>query len=87
VDVLFRSAAATIGRDVLAVVLTGMGQDGTEGARAIHDAGGFVVSEAEESCVVYGMPRAVYEAGLSDHVLPLGKIAATIDAASGRTER
>jgi two-component system, chemotaxis family, protein-glutamate methylesterase/glutaminase len=82
VDVLFRSAAEAVGPDVLGVVLTGMGHDGEEGSRTIHRAGGFVVTEAEQTCVVYGMPRAVFEAGLSDRVVPLGGIAAMIDAAA-----
>ena len=55
----------------LAVILTGMGSDGTRGAGLIKAAGGTVLSEAESTCVVYGMPRAVFEAGLADAVLPL----------------
>jgi two-component system, chemotaxis family, protein-glutamate methylesterase/glutaminase len=78
VDVLFESAAAELGRGVLAVVLTGMGDDGLRGARAIHDAGGKVVTEAESSCVVYGMPRCVQEAGLSDAEAPLDGMVAEI---------
>ncbi|HEY3821117.1 MAG TPA: chemotaxis-specific protein-glutamate methyltransferase CheB [Polyangiaceae bacterium] len=78
VDVLFRSAAETHGPRVLGVVLTGMGADGLEGARAIRERGGRIVTEAESSCVVYGMPRAVDEAGLSDHSVPLGKVTETI---------
>jgi two-component system chemotaxis response regulator CheB len=55
-----------------------MGDDGTAGARAIRAAGGRVVTEAEESCVVYGMPRAVVEAGLSDGAAPLPAMAELI---------
>jgi len=66
VDELFKSAAETHGAGVLAVVLTGMGSDGLEGARAVRSAGGVVLVEAAETCVVYGMPRSVYEAGLAD---------------------
>jgi len=66
VDVLFESAAQTYQSRVLAVVMTGMGDDGKEGARRIKAQGGTVLTEAEESCVIYGMPRAVVEAGLSD---------------------
>jgi len=77
-DVLFESAAAAYGGRVLGVVLTGMGQDGLEGARAIRAAGGMVFSEASASCVVYGMPRAVFEAGLSNRVVPLPGMAAAI---------
>lgn len=65
VDVLFESAAAHYGSRALGVVLTGMGNDGLRGARAIHAAGGRVLTEAEPSCVVYGMPRVVREAGLA----------------------
>jgi two-component system chemotaxis response regulator CheB len=75
VDVLFRSAAAIYGGRVLGAVLTGMGEDGVEGARAIRAAGGSVVTEAESSCVVFGMPRAVVEAGLSTSSVPLEEMA------------
>ena len=68
VDVMFRSGAALAGADVLGVVLTGMGNDGVAGARAIDAAGGRVLTEEESSCVVYGMPRSVVEAG------PLGGV-------------
>lgn len=71
VDVLFESAAHELGGDVLGVVLTGMGNDGLEGARAIHRAGGRLLAEAESSCVVYGMPRAVAEDGLGAEIVPL----------------
>jgi two-component system, chemotaxis family, protein-glutamate methylesterase/glutaminase len=64
--VLFESAAAMLGPAVMGVVLTGMGNDGTGGATAIRGAGGLVLTEAESSWVVYGMPRAVVEAGQSD---------------------
>jgi two-component system chemotaxis response regulator CheB len=66
VDVLFHSAADVYGARTLAVVMTGMGSDGREGAAWIKARGGQVVTEAEQSCVVYGMPRSVVEAGLSD---------------------
>jgi two-component system chemotaxis response regulator CheB len=66
IDVLFRSAAEMWGARVLGVVMTGMGADGREGAAWIKGAGGTVLTEAEDSCVVYGMPRSVVEAGLSD---------------------
>ena len=66
VDVLFQSAAQVYRSRVLGVVMTGMGADGREGAAWIKAQGGRVLTEAEESCVVYGMPRSVVEAGLSD---------------------
>ncbi|HYD85281.1 MAG TPA: chemotaxis-specific protein-glutamate methyltransferase CheB, partial [Opitutus sp.] len=70
-DVLFRSAAEIYHDHVLAVVMTGMGDDGTEGAAWVKAQGGTVITEAEKSCVIYGMPRSVAEAGLSDLVVPL----------------
>lgn len=66
VDVLFGSAAEHCGAGVLGVVLTGMGNDGLIGARAIHRAGGRIFTESEASCVVYGMPRVIDEAGLAE---------------------
>ncbi|WP_163786093.1 chemotaxis-specific protein-glutamate methyltransferase CheB [Myxococcus vastator] len=71
VDVLFESAARSWGSDAVGLVLTGMGDDGVAGARAIREAGGTVLTESESSCVVYGMPRAVKEAGLSTASAPL----------------
>lgn len=64
VDELFLSGAKAAGAGTLGVVLTGMGDDGLEGARAISAAGGSLVTESPTSCVVYGMPRSVFEAGL-----------------------
>jgi len=78
VDVLFRSAAEVYGNRTLAIIMTGMGSDGTAGAAWIKAQGGRIIAEAEESCIVYGMPRAVIEAGLCDVVAPLGKMAAAI---------
>ena len=74
VDVTFRSAAAALGGKVLAIVMTGMGADGREGVRALKEKGATVWTQDEETCVVYGMPAAVAEAGLSDRVLPLEQI-------------
>lgn len=78
VDVLFRSAADVFGPRALGVVMTGMGNDGTRGADAIKARGGRVITEAESSCVVYGMPRSVVEAGLSDRSAPLDTLADAI---------
>jgi two-component system chemotaxis response regulator CheB len=75
VDVLFRSAASIYGRGCLGVVLTGMGQDGLRGAEHIVHLGGTLVGQDEATSVVWGMPRAVCEAGLTHSVLPLGSIA------------
>jgi two-component system chemotaxis response regulator CheB len=78
VDVLFRSAADVYAGRTLGVVLTGMGSDGTQGAAWIKAQGGRVFTEAEETCVVYGMPRSVAEAGLSDQIVPLHRMAEAI---------
>ena len=74
VDELFLSAAHAIGANTLGIVLTGMGDDGLEGSRAIAAAGGMLLTEAPSSCVVYGMPRVVYEAGLGARQVPLGLV-------------
>ena len=78
VDVLFQSAAEVYGNRVLGVVMTGMGSDGKEGAAWIKSQGGLIFTEAESSCVVYGMPSAVMEAGLSDKSIALENMARAI---------
>ncbi len=78
VDVLFRSAAEAFGARALGLVLTGMGDDGLAGAKAIVAAGGRVLTEAASSCVVYGMPRVVREAGLSSGEFPLAELASVL---------
>jgi two-component system chemotaxis response regulator CheB len=78
VDVLFKSAAEVYGNRVLGVVMTGMGSDGKEGAAWIKSQGGLVFTEAESSCVVYGMPSVVMEAGLSDKSIALDGMAHAI---------
>jgi two-component system chemotaxis response regulator CheB len=75
VDVLFRSVARLYGPGALAAVLTGMGQDGTRGARAIVEAGGAVLAQDAASCVVPSMPKAVVAAGLAADVVPLDRMA------------
>jgi two-component system, chemotaxis family, protein-glutamate methylesterase/glutaminase len=78
VDVLFQSAAETYGERVLGVVMTGMGDDGLAGSAWIKAKCGSVLTEAEETCIVYGMPRSVVEAGLSDESVPLHRLAEVI---------
>src|SRR5687767_11714538 len=78
VDVLFQSAVDVYGDRVLGVVMSGMGSDGRDGAAWIKARGGAVLTEAEETCVVYGMPRAIVEAGLSDEEVPLDRLTAAI---------
>jgi two-component system chemotaxis response regulator CheB len=81
VDVLMASVAKAYGAKVLGVVLTGMGSDGVEGLRAIRQAGGRTLAESEETCVIYGMPKAAQEAGVVDQTVPLGRMADEILAA------
>ncbi len=79
VDVLFRSVAKYCGNRALAIVLTGMGRDGVDGAQCIRDNGGQVWIQDEATCVIWGMPGAVAEAGTANLVLPLPKIAPEIN--------
>jgi len=81
VDVSFGSAARIYGAGVLAVILTGMGADGKLGAQALKTGGSTIWSQDEASCVVYGMPQAVEKAGISDRVLALDEIGASIGKA------
>jgi two-component system chemotaxis response regulator CheB len=74
-DRLLKSVAAAVGPRSVGVILTGMGDDGVEGARAIHAAGGIVIAESPETAVVNGMPGAVVRAGIAHKVLPLPQIA------------
>ncbi|MCB0340169.1 MAG: chemotaxis response regulator protein-glutamate methylesterase, partial [Bdellovibrionales bacterium] len=78
VDVLFKSAAAFVGRNAVGVILTGMGKDGAEGMLKMKEGGAVNIAQDESSCVVYGMPKAAVEIGAVEHILPLDKIAAKI---------
>jgi two-component system chemotaxis response regulator CheB len=78
VDVMFRSAAAAYGAGVLAVVLTGMGQDGLRGCEVVREAGGQVIAQNEATSVVWGMPGFVARAGLAEQVLPLAEVGPAI---------
>lgn len=78
VDVMFLSLAKDVGKGTLGVVMTGMGSDGTKGMKELKKLEGFAIAEAEETCVVYGMPRSLVDAGLADRVVPLGEIGKTI---------
>ncbi len=78
IDVTMFSAVENFGKNVIGVILTGMGKDGLEGARRIKEEGGIVIVQDEESSVVWGMPKAVYKAGLADKVLPPSAIAQAI---------
>ncbi len=78
VDVLFRSAAECAGRDALAIILTGMGDDGARGMKALHDKGARTIAQNEESCVVFGMPKEAIAIGAVDEVMPLPNVAPAI---------
>ena len=84
-DVLFRSAATVLRGGVVAVILTGMGCDGTTGLGAIRRAGGHVIAQDEATSVVWGMPGSAVAAGLADEVLPLDRIARAVAAVVSRT--
>ena len=87
VDRMFQSAAKHYGSDVLAIVLTGMGDDGRRGVRAVKEAGGSVIAESEETAVIFGMPQQAIRTGVVDAVLPLDAIAAVIQTGVGRARR
>lgn len=78
VDVMFKSVAEYAGSNALGVLMTGMGRDGAEGLKLMHDAGARTVCQDEASCVVFGMPKAGIELGAADHVDPLNVIAERI---------
>lgn len=85
VDVLFRSVATQFeNQNVLAVILTGMGNDGCSGVRTLKRKSCYCITQSQDSCIVYGMPRAVDEAGLSDLSLPIEKIAPEIVTLCGK---
>ena len=78
VDIMFMSLAKEAGAGVLGVVMTGMGNDGLHGLKELNAQGAFAIAESEKTCVVYGMPRAVIEAGLADRIELLQDIGKTI---------
>jgi two-component system chemotaxis response regulator CheB len=84
VDVLFDSAARLVGRNAVAALLTGMGADGAAGLRALRDAGALTIAEAEETCVVFGMPREAIRLGGACEVVPIDRVANALLAAAGR---
>ncbi|HEY6549394.1 MAG TPA: CheB methylesterase domain-containing protein, partial [Vicinamibacteria bacterium] len=81
VDVLMASAAKAYGARVMGLLLTGMGADGVEGLRAIRQAGGVTLAESEETCIIFGMPKAALEAGVVDRTVPLHRLAEEIRGA------
>lgn len=84
VDKLFISAARTYGANIISVVLTGMGKDGAQGTIEVKKSGGITIAEDKSTCTIYGMPRAAFETGMVDIVLPIDSIAQElIKAVSG----
>lgn len=83
VDVTLLSIAQQFKDATVAVILTGMGRDGTNGATLVHSLGGKVIAEDESTCVVWGMPRSVLEAGAADMVVPLHEVPKAIERAVG----
>ena len=73
-NIMFLSVADEYGGNVLCVILTGMGRDGTDGAKALKRRGAYVIAESQKTCVVYGMPKAAADAGIVDEILPLNEI-------------
>lgn len=73
-NIMFMSVADEYGGNVLGVILTGMGRDGTDGAIALHRKGAYILAESQKTCVVYGMPKSAVDAGIVDEVLPLNEI-------------
>jgi len=84
VDVLFHSLAQEFGRSCIAVLMTGMGDDGAQGLGAIKKAGGMTIAQSEESCVVFGMPKAAIERGYATRVVALDVLSSTLQALCGR---
>jgi two-component system chemotaxis response regulator CheB len=81
IDYLFRSAAEVYDGKVVALVMTGMGRDGTEGCRNVKERGGFVIAQHPDGCTVYGIPKAVTDAQLADRIVPLNRLAAAVTRA------
>jgi len=79
-DVLFRSVAEEFGNKSVALIMTGMGDDGAEGLGAIKRAGGLTIAQSEESCVVYGMPKAAVERGYATRIVSLEAMSNTLFA-------
>ncbi len=78
VNVMFRSLLRVFARDFVAVVMTGMGDDGLDACSEIHKRGGFVIAQDASSCTVYGMPRAVVENGVADEIVELARLSTTL---------
>jgi two-component system, chemotaxis family, protein-glutamate methylesterase/glutaminase len=80
VDVLFKTVAEEFGEKALAVLMTGMGDDGAQGLGLVKAAGGMTIAQSEESCVVFGMPKAAIERGFATRVVALEALANTLQS-------
>jgi len=78
VDVLFRSAARYVGHNAIAVIMTGMGDDGAQGMKELHDTGAHTLAQDEASCIVFGMPKEAIRLGGVDQILPLNQLASAV---------
>jgi len=85
-DVLLRSVAEEFRGQAVGILMTGMGDDGAEGLGAVKKAGGLTIAQSEESCVVYGMPKAAIERGYATRVVALDVMSVTLQAVCGRNE-
>jgi two-component system chemotaxis response regulator CheB len=84
VDVLFRSAARYAGKNAIAVIMTGMGDDGAKGMLEMKEAGAYTIAQDEDSCVVFGMPKKAIELDAVDRILPLDAIAGGVLREAGQ---
>jgi two-component system, chemotaxis family, protein-glutamate methylesterase/glutaminase len=87
VDLMFRSLAANVGANAVGVILTGMGSDGAQGLKELHERGAVTIAQDEKSSVVWGMPGAAVALGAVDHILPIESIAAELGQLSVSRER
>jgi len=87
VDVLFRSVAQEFGNTSIALLMTGMGDDGADAMAAVKTAGGVTIAQSEDSCVVFGMPKAAIDKGYATRVVPLDALANTLQAQCGAADR
>lgn len=83
VNVLFRSVANAAGANATGIIMTGMGDDGAQGMKEMHEAGALTIAQDESSCVVYGMPKEAVKLGAVDHIVTLDAIPKLIMSLKG----